>query len=463
MRGRNEARNIAVASLAALSLLAAGPSMAQSGAGDASAKSFSLEGAVIDSRSAKSLGVVSERGELGSLFRAQKAMTFSILRSAGISLEQLAPEVRARIERFQTTNVEAFRAFSQGLDLKDQGKFAEARESFRRAAELDPNFSIAAEQQQAMPNVNLGGNVQVRAVIAATTGAAIDRAKAGFAVDVGRAMAALQAGQTVTTVTAPPTEQSQSSSAAAAGSSYTSNPPGSGAQYLPALAAGLSYSYANSSTSSVHVASVNEWAAAKYRTDGGVLESVGASGDFSAQRLNASNTTPVSATLADGSTVYWGSWLSTPAASASVTVSGVALTAPALGRVDYMFGDATRQMPTSNTAVFTPLGGNTLGQVSGDIAVNFATRGVTLNGLGFSVGGLAFAGLNGSATYDARIASGVFSGNYSGGSCTGCIGFTPLSSVFSGAFVGTNANGLLFSTILLTGSGTASGVHLFGR
>lgn len=444
-------------------LLCLGQAHAQPASADATARTFSLEGAVIDSRSSKNLGVVSEKGELGSLFRAQKAMTFGILRSAGISLEQLTPEVRARIERFQTTNVDAFRAFSQGLDLKDQGKFAEARESFRRAAELDPNFALATEQQQAMPDVNLGGNVQVRAVIAATAGAAIDRAKASFTVDVNRAVAALQAGQTVIAVAAPPTEQSQSAGSSSPGGTYTSTPPGSGTQYLPALVAGLSFSYANSPTSTVNLASVNEWAADKHRTNGSVLESVGTSGDFSAQRLTATSAPTGSATLPDGSTVYWGSWLSTPAASASVTVSGTALTAPTLGRVDYMFGDATRQMPTSNTAVFTPLGGNTLGQVTGDIAVNFATRGVALNALGFSAGGLVFSGLNGSATYDARIASGAFTGNYSSGNCVGCVGFAPQSSVFNGAFVGANANGLVFSTILLTGSGTASGVHLFGK
>ena len=139
------------------------------------AQGFALEGAIIDSRTGASLGVVTERGDLSALFRAQKAMTFGILRSAGISLEQLSPELRSRIERFQTTNVEAFRAFSQGLDLKDQGKFAEAREFFKRAAELDPNFSLAAEQQQSMPDVNLLNSVQTRAVLAAAAGAAVDQ------------------------------------------------------------------------------------------------------------------------------------------------------------------------------------------------------------------------------------------------------------------------------------------------
>ncbi len=62
----------------ALTLLAA--------AGGASAQGFALEGAVVDSRTSRSLGVISERGEINALFRAQKAMTFGILRSAGISL-----------------------------------------------------------------------------------------------------------------------------------------------------------------------------------------------------------------------------------------------------------------------------------------------------------------------------------------------------------------------------------------
>ena len=41
---------------------------------------------------------------------------------------------------------------------------------------------------------------------------------------------------------------------------------------------------------------------------------------------------------------------------------------------------------------------------------------------------LAFIGLNGTASYDPRIASGGFAGNCSGGQCTGCIAFAPFSS-----------------------------------
>ncbi len=422
------------------------------------AQTFSLEGAVIDSRTGSSLGVVTERGDLNALFRAQKAMTFGILRSAGISLEQLSPEVRARIERFQTTNVEAFRAFSQGLELKDQGKFAEAREFFKRAADLDPNFALAAEQQQSMPDINLGGNVQMRAVMLAAAGTAVDRGKAAFVVDVARAVAAIQAGQTVITVPA-------AEAPATAADGYTSNPPGSGTQFVANQVVGLAYTFAGAGALSFSLTNPNEWRAEDVRvTSAGVLDSVGSlRSGFLAQRGGAASANTGNLTLGDGAVAYWGSWLSAPTATAAVSVSGVTVTAPQLGQVDYLIADAPRLMPTSGTAVFTPAGG-LMNSVTGTISVNFASRDVALRDLGFQIGSLSFAGLNGNSRFDAAIASGAFNGSYTSGTCSGCTAFNPLSSVYTGNFVGRDANGLVFSTFLLTGgSGTASGVHLFTR
>lgn len=423
------------------------------GTGVACAQGFKLEGAVIDSRNGKSLGVLTERGDINTLFSAQKAMSFGILRSAGISLEQLSPEVRARIERFQTTNLDAFRAFSQGLELKDQGKFAEAKEQFKRAAELDPGFGLAAEQQQAMPDVNVSSGLQLRAVMAAAAGAAVDRGKAVFAVDLARAVAALAAGQTVVAV-------ASTADANKAGADFTTNPPGSGTQLLPSIVAGLSYNYTSAQGNPLSVAIVGEWKAEKYRTSGSVLDTVGNSGDFLAQRLSATASPGGSAVLADSSTVYWGSWLSAPGASAAVTVGAAAL--PGLGRVDYVFGDVPRALPTAGSATFTPTAGMLPG-AQGSINVNFVSRDVSLQNLGFVIGNLAFAGLNGTAAYDNRIASGPFNGNFSSGTCTGCVAFAPLSSNFGGNFLGSQGHGLVLFTNLLTGNGTASGIQLFTR
>ena len=435
--------------MAAMLALAATTAMAQS---------FSLEGAIIDSRTGNSLGVVTERGELSALFRAQKAMTFGILRSAGISLEQLSPEVRARIERFQTTNVEAFRAFSQGLDLKDQGKFAEAREFFKRAAELDPNFALAAEQQQSMPDVNLLSSVQTRAVMAAAAGAAVDRAKATFVVDVARAQAALQAGLTVVLVPAPadPTQR-------IAETVYTSNDQGSAGQFLQTnQVVALSYAITANASLSFNPIIPNEWRANEVQVNAGVLERAGSgTSSFQALRGSAAIANTGSAALTDGSVAYWGSWLSTPSASATVRDPNQTVSAPALGRVDFIVANAPTAMPSTGTAVFTPAGG-LLNNVNGSVAVNFVNRSVTLQDLGFQIGSQTFSGLRGQSTFDSAIASGAFRGNYTAGLCVGCVGFVAGASVYTGNFVGRDANGLVFSTLLQTGGSTsASGVHLF--
>ena len=445
----------------ALALGCAGAALAQTTPASAG-QSFVLEGAVIDSRSSENLGVTRESGELASLFRSQKALTFGILRAAGIPLESLTPEVRARIERFQTTNVEAFRAFSEGLDLKDQGRFAEAGEQFRRAAELDPGFALAAEQQQAMPDVTLGAGVQIRAVVAAAAGQAVERGQAAYAVDAAGAVAAIQAGQTVVQVASTaPTDAAALS--ADPSSAYSSNPAGSGAQFVPNLVAGLAFTTTNPGAPPTGLALTGEWQADEYRVNSGALESVGAAGDFAAARQAATQAPVDSTVLDDGSRAYWGRWLSSPGASATVVLSGQPVTAPALGAVDWIAGDATRQMPSTGTAVFTPAGGGNLSGVNGSVAVNFVTRDVALQSLGFTVDGLVFSGLSGTANYAADVRSGSFSGNYTAGNCTGCAAFSPEASVFGGNFLGQAADGLVLSTILLTGDGTQGGVTLFKR
>lgn len=428
----------------------------------AQGQGFALEGAVIDSSSGSSLGVISERGDIAALFRAQKSMTFGILRAAGVSLEQLSPEIRARIERFQTTNVEAFRAFSQGLDLKDQGRFAEARESFKRAAELDPGFGLAADQQQSMPEVTISTALQARAVMAAAAGAAVERGKTAYVVDLSRALAALQAGQTVVSV-----PSASDTAARKEALDYTSNPAGSTSSSLPRQVVALSYTAGADTGTPLSTGGSNEWRGSEVLIRAGVLEKVVSSSGGAALPVADRGAATVAGSgetrLSDGTVAYWGAWLSTPTASAELNVGGVPVRAPSLGRVDYVFAEAPRAMPTAATGTYTPAGGS-LNSVSGNIGVNFATRSIALRDLGFQIGSQTFAGLNGSTTYSDAVRSGAFSGNYSSGSCSGCIAFDPRSSLFSGNFVGRDANGLVFSTILLTGGGnTASGVHLFTR
>ncbi|MFY7974345.1 MAG: tetratricopeptide repeat protein [Rubrivivax sp.] len=424
-------------------------------AGPASAQSFALESAVLDSATGRNLGVTSERGEIAALFRAQKAVTFGVLRAAGIPLESLPPDIRQRIERFQTTNLEAFRAFSEGLSLKDQGRYAQARESFRRAAQLDPNFALAVEQQQAMPDVNIGGSVQLRAAVAAAAGAAVDRGKQTYAIDASRAVAAMQAGQNVVVV--PPTETARANDSA-----YTSNPAGATGQFVPNLAVALAYRYTADGGVPVTLDNNQEWRNERFRVANNVLEAVGEAGEFQALRGGAQAVASGETSLADGTRVQWGQWNSAPGASASVRINGVNVVAPVLGTVDTMFAEATPRMPGSGTATFTPRGGS-LQDVSGSIRVDFANRAILLQTLGFRIGDLNFSNLSGQAEWAANSAAGSFRGNYTGGSCAGCLAFLPAGSNFAGTFAGKDAAGILFSTFLNTGSSFVGGTQVFGR
>jgi len=427
-------------------------------AATAQAQTYTLEGAVIDSRSAQNLGVVNERGDINSLFRAQKAMTYGILRSAGIPVESLPPEVRARVERFATNNLEAFRAFSQGLELKDQGRFVEAKEAFRRAAELDPGFLLAVEQQRSMPDVNLGSGLQTRAVIAAAAGAAVDRGKASVAVDTAQAVAALASGQSVVTV--PSTSATDVAYSVNAAGKASEGPGANGAN----LVVGLTYGVPLSSGDTAGIATAQEWRGGAYVVADGKLVSLGnPTLGFLAERKGATDVPGGNVTLADGSLAYWGAWNSTPAASASITVKGQpTLVAPELGSVSYVLADATRVMPGSGTVTYKATGGS-LTPTGGGIEVNFVTRTVTLQSLGFNIGNLAFSGLAGTASYDpTKNAAGTFGANYTGGACAGCTDFSPLDSRFGGSFVGRGADGLVFSTFMRTGPETFSaGVHLY--
>jgi len=314
-----------------------------------------------------------------------------------------------------------------------------------------------------MPEINLGAGVQIRAVAAAAAGQAVERGKATYVVDAARAVAAIQAGQAVVQVAAaPPTDASRLGSDP--GRDYTSNPAGSGTDFVPNLAAGLAFGVTSAGQPTTGLALTGEWKGGQYQVAGdGALVAVGTAGDFQARRQAATPEAGGSVALADGTQAYWGRWASTPEASAAVTLSGGTITAPALGAVDWIAGDATRAMPTTGTAVFTPAGGGNLSAVSGSVAVNFVTRGVSVQDLGFALDGLVFSGLNGSATYDPHALSGVFAGNYSSGQCNGCAAFVPEASSFGGNFLGSNADGLVFSTILLTGNGTSGGITLLKR
>lgn len=441
------------------------------GLAPAHADHVQMESAVVESGSGKTSSVSRSDGSVATFFTMQKKLVYDTLQGMGIPLESLPPDVRTRLSQFHTQNFEAFRAFASGLNAQDEGRFAEAKAFFQRATELDPAFSMAREMEVAMPQSDTRNALQLQAVLRDAVKSATQGGKDSVAVDVAHALAAMQSGMTVTVGQAPAVAPEVS--AAANATENLSNPPGSGDRYGAHAAVGISYEVTPVGASvTVGVASTTEWSASQVVRTAAQLTSLGSTNNFVAAIYNASpfagadSTRLGSSTLSDGTVVNWGSWSSTAGHSAQVKVSDTPQQYPVLGAAfNYMMANATPSMPTAGLATFAPLGGN-FTNTSGTISTDFGSRSVTLNGLGFTLGNYTFSGLTGQTTY-ATTGSGFFSGNYSGGGCQGCSNFSATGSAFTGNFVGSSANGLIFSSILKTGDAignvTVSGVHLFTR
>ncbi len=425
----------------------------------AHAERFDLESAIIESASSKAIGGGKKSGDVSTFFTAQKEMVYAALSDLGIPLESLPVDIRRNVERMHTTNFAAFKMFSLGLNAQDQGKFAEAKAFFEKAVELDPNFELAGNLVVSMPGSNVAGTVQLQAALAAAAKAATTSGKVQVEVDLSGAIAALQSGQSVV-VGSKPDASVSTASAKDASNNFTTNPAGSGSNYADRRVVAVSYLRQDATGIPIAIASTNEWTLDQVTADSTGLVKVGDAAVFQATRSNATDQPTGSVVLSSGSTVSWGTW-QTGAGSYTVSSNGAAMTN--LGpQFQYMIGQATRAMPTTGVTAFVPAGGF-LNNVSGTIGVDFVNQAVQLNNLGFGIGNLNFANLNGAAVYSTTIGSGFFKGNYASGTCTGCTAFSPEASVFTGNFLGKTADGLMFSTVLATGNGTVSGVHAFSR
>lgn len=417
------------------------------------AQEFSLESIILESTSSEAVGGSRETANINEFFKIQKTLVFATLRDLGIDINTLPAAVQAKLQRYHTTNFEAFQLFSQGLDAQDAGRFGEAKELFQKAVALDPNFELAGELGVAMPDTNVTGEVQLQAVLTAASQSASSSGKTSVEVDVAGAIAALQAGQNV--VIGESTAETST-----ADTDYTVNEAGSGSQYAELKVVG--FGFTRDAGIPISVAATSEWPLEQVVIGADrSLESMGSAGDFLVARGQATDTQLGSLTLADASVVNWGMWQESSSGSFTVATADETFT-DLTPEFQYMIGSATTVMPTTGTVSFSPAGGF-LTDASGKITVNFVDRNVQLDTLGFTIGTQTFSNLQGSASYAATSGSGFFTGNYDSGNCSGCAAFSPGASSFTGNFLGDQADGLMFSTVLATGAGTASGVHAFTK
>lgn len=95
---------------------------------------------VVDANDPSSPGEALERGALETLMDMEVQLALEIYRQLGV---QLTAAERARLEQKPTRNLQAFLAYSEGLQLLDAGDFGGAAARFEAAAGMDPGFDAA--------------------------------------------------------------------------------------------------------------------------------------------------------------------------------------------------------------------------------------------------------------------------------------------------------------------------------
>jgi tetratricopeptide (TPR) repeat protein len=103
------------------------------------------------------------------LFTLEKNIVFGLFDDLGVTLTTAE---RNAIEQRPTRSLQAFLAYSRGLELEDQGRFDEAARFFDNAVRTDPGFGAAQQKSQEARNIAAGANVNASSVESGLRGTA---------------------------------------------------------------------------------------------------------------------------------------------------------------------------------------------------------------------------------------------------------------------------------------------------
>lgn len=106
--------------------------------------------------------ISSKKDALKNLFKLEKELVFALIEEMGI---QLSPREREQILRVPTRNLQAFLAYSTGLELEDAGNFKAATRLYQQAKNLDPNFRLAEKKAETAESLSEGGATTEDALI----------------------------------------------------------------------------------------------------------------------------------------------------------------------------------------------------------------------------------------------------------------------------------------------------------
>jgi len=110
-----------------------------------------LDATVVNTTNANVVATGSGSDRLQQLFALQKQVLFRLVEQMGITLSPA--EQRALSER-PTADLQAFLAFSRGLEAEDRGDWQGAEASYGAAVARDPNFRAAKDRRQTTQRIS---------------------------------------------------------------------------------------------------------------------------------------------------------------------------------------------------------------------------------------------------------------------------------------------------------------------
>jgi TolB-like protein len=120
---------------------------------------LTIDAEVADVASGEVRQAVSAGAPLADILRAEKELAFRLFDQLGVTL---TPTERGQVEQMPTKNVAALLAYSRGVRFEAEGRYAEARNEYQRAVQLDPGFQSAqanlestSEQPAAAPSTQV--------------------------------------------------------------------------------------------------------------------------------------------------------------------------------------------------------------------------------------------------------------------------------------------------------------------
>jgi TolB-like protein len=102
-----------------------------------------VDAAIVNTQTSAQQGGASHQNTIDQLFTIQKNIVLQLFDSLGI---RLTTAERVAIDQRPTRSLQAFLAYSRGLQFEDQGRYNDAARSFGDAARIDPSFGIAAQK-----------------------------------------------------------------------------------------------------------------------------------------------------------------------------------------------------------------------------------------------------------------------------------------------------------------------------